>query len=145
MNLKKIVAGILGIFLLVSSVNAGTNESKNVKKIVVTITDSSIVKSGFGLAVASAMQDAGVQSTVFISAEAVNFALKDGNHEKFAGNSAQEWITQLIKKGAKVMICEGFVKLGGIKKSDIVDGVGISSSADLASALYAPNTKAMTF
>ena len=145
MNLKKIVVGILGIFLLVSSVNADTNESKNAKKIVVTITDSSIVKSGFGLAVANAMQDAGIQSTVFVSAEAVDFALKDGNTEKFAGSSAQEWITQLIKKGGKVMICEGFVKLGGIKNSDMVDGVGVSSPANLAGALYAPNTQTMTF
>ena len=144
MNLKKLIAGIFGVFLLVSSVNADAT-SKNAKKIVVTIIDASIVKSGFGLAVANAMQDAGVKSTVFVTAEAVDFALKDGNHEKFAGSSAQEWIAKLIQKGGKVMICEGFVKLGGIKKSDMVDGVSVASPSDLAGALYAPNTKAMTF
>lgn len=145
MKLKKIIAGMLGILLSLSVLHAQEHSAKESKKIVVTIADASIVKSGFGLAVANAMQGAGVQSTVFVSAEAVGFALKKGNHDKFAGSSAQEWITKLIANGGKVLICEGFVKLGGIKKSDMVEGVGISSPATLAGALYAPNTKAMSF
>ncbi|MGE4509859.1 MAG: DsrE family protein [Sulfurimonadaceae bacterium] len=145
MKLKKLIVGLFGIWLFVSNLHAGTCDTTEAKKIVITLTDASVVKSGFGLAVANAMQDAGVQSTVFVSAEAVQYALKKGSNEKFAGSSAQEWISKLIQKGGKVMICEGFVKLGGIKKSDMVEGVGVSSPADLAGALYAPNTQAMTF
>lgn len=143
MSLKRIIAGVFGVLLSFSNVNADVHQES--KKIVVTITDASVVKSGFGLAVANAMQDAGVQSTVFVAAEAVGFALKKGNHDKFAGASAQEWIGKLIAKGGKVLICEGFVKLGGIKKSDMVEGVEVSSPAMLAGALYASNTQAMTF
>lgn len=100
MSLKKLAAGVMGIFLLLSSVNAGT-DTKETKKIVITITDTSVVKSGFGLAVANAMQDAGVQSTVFIAADAIKYGLKDGDHNKFAGNTTQELIAALIKKGQK--------------------------------------------
>lgn len=145
MNLKNLIAGMIAVFLLSTSVNARTYESDESKKIVVTITDSSTMKSGFGLAVANAMQDAGVKSTVFITAEAVKFALKEGNNEKFAGATPREWISRLIEKGGKVMVCEGFVKLGVIKKADMIEGIGVSSPAFLAGSLFAPNSKAMTF
>ncbi len=144
MNLKKIAVGIIGIFLLLTSVNADT-VSKDTKKIAITITDTSVVKSGFGLAVANAMQDAGVQSTVFVSADAIKYALKNGDHKKFAGSTTQELIGALIKKGGKVMMCEGFVKLGNIKKTDMVQGIEVAAPSDLAGALYAPNTVTMTF
>ena len=145
MNLKKLIAGVIAAFVMFTGVNAQAGDNGSSKKIVVTITDSSTMKSGFGLAVANAMQDAGVQSTVFITAEAVKFALKKGNNEKFAGATPREWISNLIKKGGKVMVCEGFVKLGVIKKEDMIEGIGVSSPAYLAGALFAPNSKAMTF
>lgn len=143
MKLKRLVIAIFGILLLTTSINADTN--KNAKKIVITITDTSVVKSGFGLAVANAMQDAGVQSTVFVAADAVKFALIEGEHEKFAGHTTQELIGALIKKGGKVMMCEGFVKLGNIKKTDMVKGIEVAAPSDLVGALYTPNAVTMTF
>lgn len=136
---------MLGMMLAISSAEAGENETNAPKSIVITITEGSIVKAGFGLAVANAMQDAGVQSNVFIAADAVNFALNKGNQPKFAGSTPKELITGLIRKGGHVKICEGFVKLGGIKPSDMVEGVEVATPADLAGALYTPNAQSMTF
>lgn len=141
MNLKLFQALLLGLLLMVASAEA----QDTAKKIVVTITESTIVKAGFGLAVANAMQDAGVQSTVFITADAVHFASSKGSQLEFAGHTPRELMQALIKKGGKVMVCEGFVKLGVIKKSEIIEGVGIAAPGDLAGALYAPNTQTMTF
>ncbi|MFA5215718.1 DsrE family protein [Sulfuricurvum sp.] len=145
MNLKMLMTGMLGMMLAISSAEAGGCNTDAPKSMVITITEGSIVKAGFGLAVANAMQDAGVQSTVFIAADAVNFALNKGTQPKFAGATPKELMTGLIRKGGHVKICEGFVKLGGIKKSDIVEGVEIAAPADLAGALYAPNAQSMTF
>lgn len=144
MNLKMFYTGIIAFALATSSLNASPSQVE-LKKIVVTITSSSINQSGFGLAVANAMQDAGVNSTVFVAGDAVKYALNNSVNPKFAGFTTKELIQTLIKKGGKVMICEGFVKLGNIKKTDIVQGVQIATSGDLAGALYAPNSKAMTF
>ncbi len=145
MNLKMLMSGMLGMMLAISSAEAGGCGAETPKNIVIMVTEGSIVKAGFGLAVANAMQDAGVQSNVFIAADAVNFALNKGNQPKFAGSTPKELITGLIRKGGHVKICEGFVKLGGIKPSDMVEGVEVAAPADLAGALYAPNTQSMTF
>jgi len=144
MNLKMFYTGIIAFALATSSLNANPSQVEP-KKIVVTITSSSINQSGFGLAVANAMQDAGVNSTVFVAGDAVKYALNNSVNPKFAGFTPKELIQALIKKGGKVMICEGFVKIGNIKKTDIVQGVQIATPGDLAGALYAPNSKAMTF
>lgn len=144
MNLKLLTAGMLGLMLAIANAQAGQCDDAP-KNMVITITEGSIVKAGFGLAVANAMQDAGVHSTVFIAADAVNFALNQGSQPKFAGATPKELMTGLIRKGGNVKICEGFVKLGGIKKSDIIEGIEIAAPADLAGALYAPNTQALTF
>lgn len=144
MNLKLLTAGMLGLMLAISNAQAGQCDDAP-KNMVITITEGSIVKAGFGLAVANAMQDAGVQSTVFIAADAVNFALDKGSQPKFAGATPKELMTGLIRKGGNVKICEGFVKLGGIRQSDIIEGIEIAAPADLAGALYAPNTQSLTF
>ena len=146
MNIKKLIAVLFGVLLSFSVLQAqDACATDGQKRIVITITSSSNVTSGFGLAVANAMQGAGVKSTVFIAGGAVPFALKKGDTHTFAGAKLQDLISKLIKQGGKVMICEGFVKMGGIKKSDMVNGVEVSSPADLAGALYAPNVKTMTF
>lgn len=145
MNLKMLMAGMLGMMLAISSAEAGEYNTDVPKSIVITITEGSIVKAGFALAVANAMQDAGVQSTVFIAADAVNFALNKGAQSKFAGSTPKELMGGLIRKGGHVKICEGFVKLGNIKQSDIIEGIEIASPSDLAGALYAPNAQSMTF
>lgn len=145
MNLKMLMAGMLGMMLAISSAKAGECNTEASKSIVITITEGSIVKAGFALAVANAMQDAGVQSTVFIAADAVNFALNKGDQPKFAGSTPKELMGGLIRKGGHVKICEGFVKLGNIKQSDIIEGIEIAAPADLAGALYAPNAQSMTF
>lgn len=144
MNLKIFYTGIIAFALATCSLHANPSQIEP-KKIVVTITSSSINQSGFGLAVANAMQDGGVNSTVFVAGDAVKYALNNSVNPKFAGFTPKELIQALVKKGGKVMICEGFVKLGNIKKTDIIQGVQIATPGDLAGALYAPNSKAMTF
>ena len=145
MNLKTFIAGVLGLLLAFSNASAGGDGATASKHMVVMLTEASVVKAGFGLAVANAMQDAGVKSTVFISADAVDFVYKKGTQPTFAGSTPRALIQALIGKGGKVMICEGFVKLRGIKPSDMLEGVRVAAPADLAGALFAPDTQALTF
>ncbi len=145
MNFKMFLTSILGALCITTSAVAADNSTDAPKKIVITLHSHNISSAGFGLAVANAMQDAGVQSTVFVAADAVDYALTNTKQGKFGASMPKDMISSLIKKGGKVMICEGFVKARGINKSDMVKGVEVATPGDLAGALFAPNAKSMTF
>ncbi len=108
MNFKMFLASMLGALCITTSAVAADSTNAP-KKIVITIHSHNISSAGFGLAVANAMQDAGVQSTVFVAADAVDYALTNTKQGKFGTSMPRDMISQLLKKGGKVMICEGFV------------------------------------
>ena len=145
MSFKMFLASMLGALCITTSAIAADNGADAPKKIVITLHSHNISSAGFGLAVANAMQDAGVQSTVFVASDAVDYALTNTKQGKFGASMPKDMISSLIKKGGKVMICEGFVKARGINKSDMVKGVEVATPGDLAGALFAPNAKSMTF
>jgi len=145
MNFKMLAASLLGALCITTSAVAADNGADAPKKIVITLHSHNISSAGFGLAVANAMQDAGVQSTVFVAADAVDYALTNTKQGKFGTSMPKDMISSLIKKGGKVMICEGFVKMRGIKPSEMVKGVEVATPGDLAGALFAPNAQSMTF
>lgn len=144
MNFKILLASLLGALCITTSAVAADAVDAP-KKIVITLYSHNISSVGFGLAVANAMQDAGVQSTVFVAADAVDYALTNTKQGKFGASMPKDMISSLIKKGGKVMICEGFVKMRGINKSEMVKGVEVATPGDLAGALFAPNAQSMTF
>lgn len=145
MNFKMFLASLLGALCITTSAVAADNGATAPKKIVITLHSHNISSAGFGLAVANAMQDAGVQSTVFVAADALDYALTNTKQGKFGASMPKDMISSLIKKGGKVMICEGFVKMRGIKPSEMVKGVEVATPGDLAGALFAPNAQSMTF
>ena len=144
MNFKMFLAAMLGALCITTSAVAAEAVDAP-KKIVITLHSHNISSAGFGLAVANAMQDAGVQSTVFVASDAVDYALTNTKQGKFGASMPKDMISSLIKKGGKVMICEGFVKMRGIKPSEMVKGVEVATPGDLAGALFAPNAQSMTF
>lgn len=146
MNFKILLASLLGVICITTSATAAECDTTNApKKMVITLHSHNISSAGFGLAVANAMQDAGVQSTVFVAADAVDYALTNTKQGKFGASMPKDMISSLIKKGGKVMICEGFVKARGINKSEMVKGIEVATPGDLAGALFAPNAQSMTF
>ena len=138
---KGILAALAFLFLTV------TVHAAEPKQMVVTISTDAVNQAGFGLAVANAMQDAGVPSTLFLSADAVPFALKEGWQPLFpvAGATPRQLIQAFLEKGGKVMICGGFTEAYGVTKSNVVKGVEVAMPSDLAEALYAPGTKSLSF
>ena len=98
MNLKMLIAGMLGTLMLTAAAAAeecGT--AAETKQVVITLSSEAIQSAGFGLAVANAMQDAGVQSTVFVAADAVPYVLKRGEQPEFGGTTPRNLIAGLLK------------------------------------------------
>lgn len=138
---KGILAALAFLFLTVAA------QAADPKQMVITISTDSINQAGFGLAAANAMQDAGIPSTLFLAADAVPFALKEGWQPLFpvAGATPRELIRAFLNKGGKVMICGGFTQAYGVTKKNIVTGINIAMPADLAGALYAPGAQSLSF
>jgi|GEM_PF-1020354 len=136
---------VLIMFLSLGALTA--NAGEGYKNLFINLKTNAHNQSGMGLAVANAMQSAGVKTTVLIGADAVNFALKKGGQSKFVPMklTQREMITALIKKGGRVMLCGMFANFAKIDKRDVVRGVEIVDGADVAGALLAPATQTLSF
>ncbi|WP_428023213.1 DsrE family protein [Arcobacter sp.] len=139
---KKIITAFIMLFLSV-----GTYASEGYKNLFVTITSDSLKVSGMGVAVANAFQEAGVNTTVLVGAEATKLVLKKGKQEAFGptGKTVREMLVALSKKGGYVMLCGMCAKFGEITKADVVEGVKIVTPNDVAGALLAPSTQSLSF
>lgn len=133
------------VVILLSGVWANADEG--FKNLFINIKSTSHNESGMGLAVANAMQGAGVKTTVLLGGEAINYALKSGGQSKFGPMDAtqRDMINSLIKKGGKVMVCGMLAKFAKMKQSDVVKGAKIVDGGEVAGALLAPNTQTLSF
>jgi len=121
-------------------------EAGEAKKAAIILTSSEPESSGFGLAVANAMHDAGIDSTLFLAGQAADLAKTSGYQPPFGGGpSPREMIASLLKKGGKVFVCEGFMKMHQLETSQLVKGVAVGTPATLVSALYATGTQVLSF
>ena len=145
-NSKTLVKSlIIAMVLTLSSISAQAGEG--FKNLFINIKSTSHSQSGMGLAVANAMQGAGVKTTVLLGGGAINYALKEGGQSKFGPMDAtqRDMISSLIKKGGKVMVCGMFAKFAKMKQSDIVKGAKIVDGSEVAGVLLAPSTQTLSF
>ena len=138
---------ILGswVFLLLLTISAQASEGY--KNLFVTITTDNLKQSGMGVAIASAFQNAGVNTTVLVGANASRLVLKKGKQELFGptGVSVRDMLVGLTKKGGTVMLCGMCAKFSEITKNDVAYGVKIVTPNDVAGALLAPSTQTLSF
>ncbi len=144
MRLSKKVLGGLILTLLLGVV---AQASEGYKNLFVTITTDNLKQSGMGVAIATAFQKAGVNTTVLIGANASSLVLKKGNQESFGptGVSVRDMLVGLTKQGGKVMLCGMCAKFSEITKNDVAYGVKIVTPNDVAGALLAPSTQSLSF
>ncbi len=117
------------------------------KKLFVSVTSNAHKEVGMGLSIAYAMQDAGVQTTVLIGADALNVVKVQGGQNIFGpmNKTPREIIQGLIKKGGTVMVCGMCAKFDDLMKHDVIEGVKIVNGTDVYKALFAPDTRTLSF
>jgi len=140
---KKVLGGVILSLLL----SVFAQASEGYKNLFVTITTDNLKQSGMGVAVASAFNGAGVNTTVLIGADAAHLVLKKGKQEKFGptGKSIKQMLVDLAKAGGDVMLCGMCAKFDEISAKDVVSGVRIVAPGDVAGALLAPSTQSLSF
>lgn len=141
-NFKRWMVAMISVIAIASSLQAA-----DAKKLFITLTTEQLRPAGMGLAIANAMQKAGVKTTVLLGAEAVPLAVVKGNQPDFGptGASPREMILSLIKEGGKVMVCGMCAGDREITAKDTVHGVSIATPNDVAGALFAPETQTLSF
>ncbi len=146
--MKKIKIFVLAVLsALFLSTSAYAADAGDAKKLTIILTNTTHKSAGFGLAVANAMQEAGIPSTVFLAADALELASKKGFQPKYgnANATARELISGLIKKGGHVYVCTGCAKSQEITEDDMVKGVKIVGPAELVGGIYGEGAKVLTF
>lgn len=140
---KKLIGGLFVLIMLTISVQA----SEGYKNLFVTITTDNIKQAGMGVAVANAFQDAGVNTTVLVGADATHLVLKKGQQQKFGptGKSVRDMLISLSKNGGTVMLCGMCANFEKITSDDVAEGTKIVTPSDVAGALLAPSTQSLSF
>jgi len=141
-NINKLIGAMFIAMLLAFNLQA--DESK---RLLISLSSGDFKASGSGVAIANAMQDAGVKTVVFINSNSVKYALKNGNQEKFGptNTSIKDMLASLVKKGGAVVICGMNAKFQEVKAKDVVKGVKIIGGEQAYGALFAPNTQTLSF
>ncbi len=80
--------------------------------------------------------------TMFLNDKAVRIGSKT-NSRKFA--EQQKALTQLMDKGAAVLICTMCMKYYGVKEADLLPGIKVGGSDLTGEALFKDNTKSISW
>ena len=86
--------------------------------------------------------DRGHPLTIFLNDKGVLIGSK-ANSAKFADH--QKALTDLISKGATVLICPMCMKHYGVKESDLLPGLKVGKPELTGGALFKDNTKTLTW
>jgi len=142
-----VITKIATLFALLLALNSSAYAAEGAKKLFMTITTDDVKESGMGIAIANAMQSAGVKTTVLIGADAVRLVLKEGKQMVFGPTqrTAREMLIALSEKGGTVMLCGMCAKYEEVSARDLIRGTRIVSPNDVAGALLAPKTQTLSF
>ena len=80
--------------------------------------------------------------TVFLNDRGVYIAAKQGA-ERFGRHQAM--IAELQTAGAKFIVCPMCMQQYGVAKSDLLDGLEVGNPVVTGEALFAPNTRTLTW
>lgn len=141
-NINKIIGAILATMLLTISLQAAET-----KRLLVSLTSGDFKSTGSGVAIANAMQDAGVKTVIFINANSVKYALKKGNQEKFGPTNAsvKDMLKSFANNGGTVAVCGMNAKYQNVTNKDLVKGAVVINGETAYGALFAPNTQTLSF
>jgi len=141
-NMNKLIGAMFISLLLSFNLQAGET-----KRLLISLSSGDFKATGSGVAIANAMQDAGVSTVVFINSNSVKYALKNGKQEKFGPTSAsiKDMLSSLVKKGGAAVVCGMNAKFQEVKEKDLIKGVKIVGGEQAYGALFAPNTQTLSF
>jgi len=129
----------LTVCLALGSASVHAADAKAALFVNLTSVDPHRVEMALNLTEAAVGQ--GHATTVFLNIDAVRIAEKDNS--MFEPSRAH--LERAIKAGAKVIVCPHCMHYAGLKETNLIPGVKIGNPDEIFSALFAPDTRVMTW
>ena len=88
-----------------------------------------------------------IPATIFLNVDGVRLLNKNiPQHQHAKGKSIQQMLQAFMKDGGKVIVCPMCMKhVGGMSKSDLIDGVLIGGPDTTWAALFADNVTVLSY
>lgn len=122
---------------LVTNLSAGNRDP-----LFINLTTDDPHRAYMGISFGANQLDRGHPLTIFFNDKGVLIGSKL-NSDKFLQH--QKTISEIIGKGATILICPMCIKHYGVNESDIIEGIKVSNPDITGSALFKDNTKTLTW
>lgn len=140
--LKKFVVALALALALGASLSAVPARAESKDPLFINLTSDDAHRVRMALAFGGNQHGLGHGLTVFLNDKGVLVASK-ANADKFA--EQQKMIADLVSKGATVLVCPMCMKHYGVKESDLLPGLVVGNPERTGAALFADNTKTLTW
>jgi len=117
------------------------------KNLVVFISNGDLQVAGMGLGIALSGVKQGANVTVVIGANAIKYALNDGDQNIYfaKGRTPRALLQDIIKAGADVQLCSANTDEMNLDEEDFVEGVKIVISTQIFAKVFEEKTRVISF
>ncbi len=138
----KLFAQILIALALVLGASAQPAFAGDTDPLFVNLTTDDAHRANMGISFGKNQLERGHPLTIFLNDKGVLIGSK-ANTAKFADH--QKVLSDLMSKGATVLICPMCMKHYGVKESDLIPGLKIGNPELTGAAVFKDNTKSLTW
>ena len=138
----KLFAQILIALALVLGASAQPALAGDTDPLFVNLTTDDAHRANMGISFGKNQLERGHPLTIFLNDKGVLIGSK-ANAAKFADH--QKVLSDLMSKGASVLICPMCMKHYGVKESDLIPGLKIGDPELTGAAVFKDNTKSLTW
>ena len=155
--LKKIILIITLLFISTAVANESTenNSSKKSlqkktlsgKKLMIVVSSGELQKAGMGFALALSGVKQGAEVTILIGANALKYALVDGDQNVYFAKSRtpRKLLKEALESGATIQLCSANTEAMGWDEEDFIEGVKIVISTEIFAKVFTDGTKVISF
>ena len=144
-NLKPVFFSLLLVsFLFTAQSHAAEDKSMG---LFINLTTAHTGQAGHAAHFAGKMMERGHPVTFFLNHQAVVYASKSAPLARagMSGKTMRDMLSGLMKKGAKVIVCQMCAKMNGVKKSDLIDGASLGTPELVSSYLFDPKYQVISW
>jgi sulfur relay (sulfurtransferase) complex TusBCD TusD component (DsrE family) len=136
---RLVLAFFLGWCSLTSLAVAGEADP-----LFVNLTTDDPHRANMGISFGQHQLERGHPLTIFLNDEGVRVAAKSGRHSRKFGEH-QKLLSDLMAKGAVVLVCPMCLSHYGLKETDLIPGIKMGSPELTGGSLFKENTRALSW
>ena len=128
--------------------SAGAVAEERKEALFVNLTSDEVDRAAMAIKFATFVRKSRkIPVTIFLNVRAVHWANKNlPQHKHYSGETPAEMIGKFVASGGKVIICPNcMAKIGGMEKSDLIEGVEVGRPDLTLPALFGEGTRVLSY